>query len=623
MVEDKNIWDLVLSKTDIVDVISEHVSLTKQGKNFKACCPFHGEKTPSFVVSPEKQIFKCFGCGKSGNALKFVEYYKKIAAIDALKELAKKSGVEIDQHFKDLHNNSLSSDDEELIKLNKDASIFFQYELLVSENKNLKDFLIKRRLSKEIIKEFEIGFADSEKSFYKYAIDKKHKIFTIANSSLIASKSEKNFFNNRLMFAIKDENGNIVAFSGRDISGNNSPKYLNSAETSVFKKHKVMFNYYHAKDEILKTNEVYLIEGQFDCIALYKIGIKNSVAIMGTALSYDQIKHFRNCKINLFFDNDSAGLKATIKNLKIILYFSKELNLTPYFIDNELEKDADEIFNMDDGKSLKRICEKKLDLLSYLYNEFFKINKNKLIDENERFKKNCELFEMVFYLNDQFKLTLKNKLIENKIFLEESYKNYEINFIKPNFPSDFNFISSISTINKKITNLVKNNTNIYDEFIPHEYFEDYNIPDLLTDNVSKQNNNNFQNKNFKTKNNSLIFGRSLSFALIIKAILKEPSFLKKWDKTVFVRLKVDEANQINKELICYVINLIKSRHDFDKNNLQEIIKNDDNLSEEKKNNFIRIIANLENINNEFTQENFDIQVNNLVQNDKNYKKIIH
>ncbi|QJG66651.1 DNA primase [Mycoplasma phocoeninasale] len=626
MLEEKNVWDLVLSKIDIVDIISEHISLTKQGKNFKACCPFHGEKTPSFVVSPEKQFFKCFGCGKSGNVLKFVEYYKKITSLEALKELAKKANIEIEDHFKNWHDNSLSSEAEDLIKLNKDASVFFQYEMLVTKNTDLESFLEKRKLTKDLIKEFEIGYASSEKSFYKYAIEKDHKIFTIANSSLIAAKNERNFFNNRLIFPIKDEHGNTVAFSGRAISDSDNPKYLNSSETKLFKKHKVLFNYYHAKDEILKTNEVYLLEGQFDCIALYKIEIKNSVAVMGTSLSYDQIKFFKNCKIILFFDNDAAGIKATVKNLKIILYYAKDLNITPYFIDNELKKDADEIYNLDEGKSLKELCAKKIDLLAYLYNEFEKNNKNQSIDENERFKKNCELFEIMFYLNDQFKLTLKNRLIEKKIFASEIYRNYELNFIKPNFPSDPNFVSNLTQESKKkIAGFSRHATKLNNDFVmPDEVINNFDVFEYQIANSNRKIiNSNVRSHNSKAKNSSLMFGRSLSFALIIKAILQQPNFLKNWDKSVFVRLKVDENNQSNKELICYVINIIKSNNYLNENNLIELIKNDSNLNEDKKNKFIQIIMNLKTINNEFSQEKFDTQVNNLVQNNKTYKKIIH
>ena len=227
----ENIWDIVLSKTDIINIISEYVPLSKQGKNFKACCPFHGEKTPSFIVSPDKQIFKCFGCDKSGNALKFLELYKNISSLEALKLLAQKTNIDISAYLNIHKNNHKNQEEIKIIDVLSDANKFFQYQLLTSNNLELKNFLNKRNLDRKIIKDFEIGYAPKNISIFQYLKDRKHNDYEINSSSLISQNiPEANFFNDRLTFPIKDKEGNVVGFSARIMNSNdsNNVKYLNS-----------------------------------------------------------------------------------------------------------------------------------------------------------------------------------------------------------------------------------------------------------------------------------------------------------------------------------------------------------------------------------------------------------
>ncbi|MDP4042908.1 DNA primase [Mycoplasmopsis arginini] len=423
----QNIWEYVLSKSDIVSIISDYVPLTQKGKNYVACCPFHDEKTPSFSVSPEKNIFKCFGCGKSGNVIKFVEYKDNVSALEATRRLAEKQALNISQ-YKDFYDKSgYTNEHFKILEVNKSASNFFRYQITFEKTTKLEEYLKSRDLNEEIIKEFQIGFASKDKLIYDTLKEHQFDSFEIFNSSLVSSYDNKNFFNDRLIFPIYDEGGNIVAFSGRDITKLQEPKYLNSAETIVFKKNYVMFNYYHAKDDISKTNEVYLVEGQFDCIALYKAGIKNVVALMGTNLSLNNLKQFQNKNITFFLDNDEAGQNATLKNLKTILENNRTLNISINFVTNYLNKDPDEIYKLDQGITLKMLCDNKIDIVEYLFRKVNEINETQTNanTKNNEYKK---VFEYINLLEPSLELMLKDKVINNKVLNNDLYDYYKLNF---------------------------------------------------------------------------------------------------------------------------------------------------------------------------------------------------
>ncbi|PWC09112.1 DNA primase [Mycoplasmopsis arginini] len=423
----QNIWEYVLSKSDIVSIISVYVALTKKGKNYVGCCPFHDEKTPSFSVSPEKNIFKCFGCGKSGNVIKFVEYKDNVSALEATRRLAEKQALNISQ-YKDFYDKSgYTNEHFKILEVNKSASNFFRYQITFEKTTKLEEYLKSRDLNEEIIKEFQIGFASKDKLIYDTLKEHQFDSFEIFNSSLVSSYDNKNFFNDRLIFPIYDEGGNIVAFSGRDITKLQDPKYLNSAETIVFKKNDVMFNYYHAKDDISKTNEVYLVEGQFDCIALYKAGIKNVVALMGTNLSLNNLKQFQNKTITFFLDNDEAGQNATLKNLKTILENNRTLNISINLVANYLNKDPDEIYKLDQGITLKSLCDNKIDIVEYLFKKVNEINEtqNNANTKNNEYKK---VFEYINLLEPSLELMLKDKVINNKVLNNDLYDYYKLNF---------------------------------------------------------------------------------------------------------------------------------------------------------------------------------------------------
>ncbi len=310
--------DDVIESTDIVSLISKYVPLEKQGKDFKGVCPFHNEKTPSFMVSPEKKIFKCFGCGASGNAVGFLMKYHNIPYQEAIKELYQFNGLE----YK-IRTNSKTDHLKKYYEIMSKAVEFYQKNLEFSEDgRRAKDYLIKRGLDENLIKEFKIGLAPQIGDIL-YSVLKKLGFMEldIADVGLI-DKNDNGYydiFSNRIMFPIFDEYDNPVAFSGRiyrdEDKAKGQPKYLNSRETVIFKKGETIFNLNKAKIEINRKKRIVLHEGQMDVLASYRAGIKEAVCTLGTALTNDQIKimaKYTNHAI-ICYDGDSAGVHASLR----------------------------------------------------------------------------------------------------------------------------------------------------------------------------------------------------------------------------------------------------------------------------------------------------------------------
>ncbi|WP_330463574.1 DNA primase [Metamycoplasma gateae] len=571
MIKDNlNVWEFVISKNDIVSIIGEYVSLTKQGKNYKACCPFHGEKTPSFVVSQDKGIFKCFGCGKSGNVIKFIELKENINSIEALKFLANKQNLDLNQFSHFFDKNKVSDEQLRILEINNEANNFFRYQLLFEKTEQLKNYLKSRGIDDSLIKEFQIGFASNQKSIFNSLIEKQFNLFEISNSSLVTGQNNKNFFNDRLMFPIHNSNGDVVAFSGRDITNNQIPKYLNSSETIVFKKNKVMFNYFHAKNEIIEKNEVYLVEGQFDCIALFKAGIKNCVAIMGTSLSVDHIKEFQNKTINLFFDNDRAGINATFKNLKIILYYSKKYNLKVNFVENKINKDPDEIYQIDQGKTLNDLCKNKINIVDFIFRILndISLNQKNSINKNEKYKL---IFEYIYHLENSLILMLKEKAINNNIITADLF-DYYIKNTNDIFASDLSFKSKILNEDKS------QNKNRFENIVNNNEEE---LNNFYLDNLEKNNQNllKLNKKTLKSKKNNQIEDEISPNYVFLKDILilclSQSVFLNQWKNKIFHQLELkDKKQKIIRKIISYIVNKKTLGIEINKQNLRNLLEQD-------------------------------------------------
>lgn len=309
----------IREKIDLPTLISEYIPLKKAGSNFKTNCPFHQEKTPSFVVSPERQIWHCFGCGKGGDAFSFLMEYENMDFPEALRSLAKKTGVKL-QEFG--FQSGLSSQKEKIYKINSLAAKFYNFLLTKHKiGRPALDYLTKKReLNLKLIDTYSLGFSPNDNSLSKYLINKKgykKEDLVEAGVSYIVHSDAIDFFKGRIMFPLTDHRGNIVGFSGRALDDNAASKYINTKETLVYHKGSLFFGLDSAKDEIKKEESAIIVEGEFDVLSAFKNGIKNIVAIKGTALTESQanlLSRFTK-KVVLCLDQDEAGLEATKRSL--------------------------------------------------------------------------------------------------------------------------------------------------------------------------------------------------------------------------------------------------------------------------------------------------------------------
>lgn len=336
---------------DIVSFISEYIPLRKMGRNFKANCPFHNEKTPSFVVSPERQIWHCFGCQKGGDVFSFLMEYEHMEFSEALRVLAKRAGIELEGRG---FNSAVSSQKEKLYKLNHLAAEFYHY-ILTKHNagKQTLAYLTQTRgINPRIIETFMLGFAPRVGNVLSNYLltKKKYPKDDVLLSGLSIYKGQRvvDFFSGRLMFPLYDHRGNIVGFSGRVLDEKQAgPKYINTRDTVIYHKGSTLYGLHITKDDIKKKEKAIVVEGEFDVMSCFQYGIANVVAVKGTALTENQVgllSRFTK-KIALCFDEDSAGQDAIKRSLPII----EEKGITTTVIITPDGKDPDESLKKNEG----------------------------------------------------------------------------------------------------------------------------------------------------------------------------------------------------------------------------------------------------------------------------------
>ena len=324
--------ELIKEKIDIVDFISGYINLSRAGKNWKGLCPFHKEKTPSFMVSPERQTWHCFGCNLGGDIFTFLMKYENLEFGEALRVLAEKAGVELKkvspQEYKYIGL---------LYELNELAKKFFISEL--ENNKKAFEYILSRGLKPETISEFEIGFApDLNDGLSIHLINSGYSPDDIIRAGL-AIKNEKgrifDRFRGRIMFPIHNHLGKVVGFTGRilpEFEKEDVGKYINSPETPIFKKSKILYGFWKSKNFIREKNSAFLVEGQMDFLASWQAGIKNTVASSGTALTEDHLSALRKLtdKLIITFDNDKAGQEAGEKAIDMALKFDFDVKIVMF-----------------------------------------------------------------------------------------------------------------------------------------------------------------------------------------------------------------------------------------------------------------------------------------------------
>ena len=343
----------IKKKLDIVEVINKFVPLKKRGRHYVACCPFHQEKNPSFVVSPELQIYKCFGCGKAGDVFTFVQEYNRIDFKDALEDLAKMAGIKLVRSTKISGEESVKK---RLFEINRETAKFYNYILLKHElGKEALEYIKKRNISEETINKFLIGFAPPDgRLIINYLLKKGYKTEELYKTGSFGKSQYKqgqsyDRFSDRLIFPQIDFRDRIVGFSGRILPSNknqNLAKYINSPETEIYHKSQMFYGLNLAKESIKKNNLAIIVEGELDMISPYQAGIENVVAIKGTALTEEQLQLIRRYAETLILglDSDFAGNKAMIRSIELADKMDFEIKILDL---EEKYKDPDEAINKD------------------------------------------------------------------------------------------------------------------------------------------------------------------------------------------------------------------------------------------------------------------------------------
>lgn len=350
----------IIEQNDIVDVVSEFVRLKKAGRDYKGLCPFHHEKTPSFNVLPEKQIFKCFGCGEGGNVITFIMKYKNISFIDAIKFLADRANIDISYSN---GNPRKKDENERLYNLNVEAARYYYRNLKI--NKNAKKYLLNRGIEEKTIVRFGLGYAlDDWHGVKNYILKKGYSELDLLNAGLIL-KSEKgntyDRFRNRIIYPVFDYKGRVIGFGGR-VLDNSVPKYLNSPETNIFKKGTNLYGLNFAIRE--KQKYFVLVEGYMDCISLHQFGINSAVASLGTALTVNQARLLKRyvSKVIISYDADFAGQTATLRGLNIL----RKQGLDVKVLKVPQGKDPDEYIRNNGRESFLKLIENAANLIDYI-----------------------------------------------------------------------------------------------------------------------------------------------------------------------------------------------------------------------------------------------------------------
>ena len=402
----------VRQSNDIVDVISQYVHLKRSGRNFFGLCPFHNEKSPSFSVSPDKQIFHCFGCGVGGNVFSFITQIEGINFVEAVQMLAERANIQLPT----LQDNGDSQREElkaKVYKVNEFTADFYHQNLYKPQAKIAQEYVKKRQLSNETLKSFKIGFSGKFDELYQELKKQGFGEKEILESGLVNKNERGQYidrYRNRLMFPICDARGKVIAFGGR-VLDDSKPKYINSPENVVYSKGRNLFGLNVAKKGDLKR--ILIVEGYMDVISLHQRGITNVVAPLGTALTEQQgwLLRKNSEQIILSFDSDEAGLKAKLRALDILQNMGCDLRI----LQMEGAKDPDEYIIKYGNARFNNLVDKALSIIEFKV----KILKKDLNLENTNDK--------IKFLNEIAKLISNvNNTIEREVYIEKIAKEYDI-----------------------------------------------------------------------------------------------------------------------------------------------------------------------------------------------------
>lgn len=408
----------VKKSNDIVDVIGEYIQLKKQGKNYFGLCPFHGENTPSFSVTQEKQIFHCFGCGKGGNVFSFLMEMENFTFYEALKYLADRNGIELPTTSVKKES-SLSEETEQMLSAYEWLTKLYHH--LIKYQKDGKDgleYLKSRGITKETLEEFQIGYAPNKRDFTaKFLTQKGFSKPLLLKSGILAGNDNNEVidrFRGRIIFPIRNALGRTVGFGGRSLPDDNGPKYLNSSEGELFQKSKLLYNFDLAKRHIRKENEAILFEGYFDVISAYQAGIKNVVATMGTAITEVQAKLLNRYvqTVVICYDGDSAGVEAAYKAAQLLKSVGCEVRIAKL----DTEDDPDSFIQAHGGEAFKERVIRTSDTYMSFFMRYQRRHFN-LHVESER----IEYIELVLK-----ELSMIESALEREYYIQELHKAFDL-----------------------------------------------------------------------------------------------------------------------------------------------------------------------------------------------------
>ena len=404
----------VRAKADIISIVGSYIPLTQKGKNYFCVCPFHDDHSPSMSLSTEKQIYKCFSCGATGNVFTFVSEYENVSFIEAVSIVANKCGMELSQATIKSNTSQIFKEEHEIMELSQK---FFQNNLRTDAGKEALNYLKERGINDDIIKEFGIGLSiDSNDSLLTLLTKKNYDIKKLSDIGLINIVNGKTYdmFTRRITFPLWDKDGNIVGFSARIYRGEKEvSKYMNSRESKLFKKGETLYNYHNAKDAAKREKKIIVVEGFMDAIRIAASGLKNVVALQGTAMTQDQINLLKKLRVKviLCLDNDNAGLIATVNNGEELV----KNDVETYVVRLSGEKDPDEYIIANGGEAFSKNVDDPLTFFEFKMN-YLKQNK----DLN-----NVE--DLSAYINDVLKnLANNNDSILREVTLNKLSQEYGI-----------------------------------------------------------------------------------------------------------------------------------------------------------------------------------------------------
>lgn len=418
----EEVIEQVRNETNIADIIGQFVALRKSGSNLMGLCPFHDENSPSFSVNEDRQLFKCFGCGKGGNVFTFMMELENLTYPEAILKVADMSGIEISDQYKQSNSQKpkMNSTETKLIEMHEKSTEVYHHILMNTElGQKALDYLHDRGLTDETIKYYQIGFAPNNNVINRFLVEQKFEYQDMRKSGLFLEDDEgklRDRFFNRIMFPIKNEFGSIIGFSGRVLNKEDSTaKYLNSPETDIFNKRDVLFNLSNAKAAIRKNDAVILFEGFMDVISAYQSGIENGIASMGTSLTNDQIKVInRHCSsVYVCYDGDAAGQNAINRALSLL----GNSNLTLRVIQMPEGIDPDEYRKQFGEEKFADYMSKSIESTIAFKMRYYKLNRN-LDNETDKFS----------YIQDVLKEVAKvDQPIERDLYINQLADQFNLN----------------------------------------------------------------------------------------------------------------------------------------------------------------------------------------------------